>query len=166
MKDWFERYQERMLRTRQISIVGSAVMVLFALLESYKLAHAVSLAEVDIVSDRDLLLNIAKIFLSLLLVAVAFSARMIILKKGRQYYWNSASWIVASAVGIFYIWMTEPQPPPTFDCVPDGKKICFAIYDISTRLDWVRIYALVMPVASFVRSAVTGSLAAGTSTYK
>ena len=153
-----------MERSRGVSALGAALILLFVVLETYNLLYGIYLAEVSVFSNSDFRWNVSRSFLLLILVGVASTARIVVLKNDVSYYLRSFSWFATFAMTLLYLWMVHPEPPPMPEC--GGAKICFGIYEMSNAPDWVERCAVVMPIVSFVRSAITAALASGASEYK
>lgn len=154
-----------MLQTRRLSIVGAAGMIFAIVVEGCRLAHAISLTEINLFSTPDFLFDVSRTYFLYFVVAGVFTGRIVMLSKPRPYWQVSASWFVACATGLLYVWIMDFRSAPNPECVSDGAKICFGIYT-STREDLVERYVFIMPVLSFLRSSVTYALAESSSDYK
>jgi hypothetical protein len=159
MKSRLEQYQNLMRSTRGLSVAGAVIVIFAGALDLYGIYIALSLADGAVFEDHDLVWNVAKRAVMLLVVIAVFVLRVVMLRSSSSrsaYYKSAGSWLFATAIAMGYVWLTSVGTPTEPNCIPSDGEICFAIYDMSSSFAWTPLVAVLYLPLSILRSLVTG----------
>ncbi len=157
LKKLRENYIDLMRQTRYIGILVAVVFVLLAIREIWSMYVAILQANIK-VYDPDLKYNITMSLLAYIIVGLVFSIRAIALLYAKKLPYLLLTVLfflcVAAIFGDIYV---DTPPGPYDHCT--GEKICFGIYDMSTRTNILLPAGIMYVVGSFVRIAITSIIA-------
>ena len=151
---WLKNYQDLVVRTKWIGVIGAVIMLLLMLLELRMTIFILSVAEVEF--STDLIKNSSIELIWTPLIALAFSFRIIALWCRPSYGSHFVTWISAAipltGAIIEPMLMTFLLSAPV--CTQEVNKICFGTFAIA-RTSPIPFAALLFLFSSGIRSLVT-----------
>jgi hypothetical protein len=152
MKDWFNTYKDLMRRTRWVSRVGAALVLLQIAREFLSVNSNIASLGTPL-SDGQLAFVIRDFSLGTLIV-LALGFRLWLLgTKDSSKYWRIAVswWLTAIPLWIYYARNSELFEP---QCIPEPDMACFAFYDMRGA-DQIEVAASLFILLSIVRALAT-----------